>query len=175
MDASPAEPSSPDGDRRRGASRRALLAGGAAVLIAGAGGGLAGVLATPRRRPAPEPAAPPALLAALEQERALLATLGAAAPGTAPHDVLHQIRSDHLAHLDALRGAVAEAIYPAAHIPTPSGTPSRHRRAGRNELRAAEQAAATAGGRRAERLHGAVAALLASIAACEATHAELLA
>jgi len=175
MDATPAEPSSPDGDRPRGAQRRVFLVGGAAVLLAGAGGGLAGVLATPRARSAPEPVAPPTLLAALDQERTLLATLDAAAAGTAPRDVLNQIRGNHLAHLDALRGAVAEAIYPATHLPAPSGSASGNQSATRAQLRAAEQAAATAGARRAEGLRGADAALLASIAACETTHAELLA
>ena len=87
--------------------------------------------------------------------------------------LLGQARADHAAHLHALEQLVATYPTPApsaTSTPAPAGTPRTL-----VALRSAESAAATASAERARRLTGGPAALLASIAACEATHAELLA
>ena len=90
--------------------------------------------------------------------------------------MIRQARADHVAHLRALDalvagyGPAAKATPAASSSRVPAGTPRT-----RAQLRAAEQQAASAAARRADALSGARAALLASIAACEATHADLLA
>lgn len=150
-------------------SRRWLLAGGVALVVGGgAGVGADFLSARPRSRPVSPPAPPAELLAAITAERALIADLDATTGGTPPvRQVIVQARADHAAHLRALRGALAGY---AKHRTTPqSGAPRT-----RAELRRAEERAAAAAGRRAAALSGAHAALLASIAACEATHAALL-
>jgi hypothetical protein len=153
-----------------------LAAGGALVLGAGAGIGIA-VLRPAERRPAPRPETAPAdLTAALDAavlaERALLADLAATTGGsTSVRQVIAQARVDHTAHLQALRGVQRSRPKPERRLPhhQPRGTPRT-----KAELRSAETRAAGAAAQRAATLEGATSALLASIAACEATHAELL-
>jgi hypothetical protein len=153
-----------------------LAAGGALVLGAGAGIGVAVLRPADRRRP-PRPERPPAdLIAALNAavlaERALLADLAATTGGSAAvRQVIVQARADHTAHLQALRGVQRS-------LPRPERHPPQHRLRGtprtKAQLRSAETRAAHAAAKQAATLDGATSALLASIAACEATHAELL-
>jgi hypothetical protein len=151
-------------------SRRWFLAGGAAVVL-GAG---AGVLAAAVQdsSPAPPPAPPDALLAAIAAERVLLADLVATTGGTPPvRRVIVQARADHAAHLAALTRLLAGFRMPSA-APSPApphGTPRTLA-----ELRGREQQASVVAARNAAALDGGLATVLASIAACEATHAELL-
>lgn len=154
-----------------GPSRRAFLASGGAAVLVGGGAGVGIALTRPRPHP-PAPPAPPAPLAeALNVEHVLLADIDAtlqASPGL--RAVLAGVRADHAAHAAALRGAI-EAT--GAGVSEPVGELPMEVRS-RRELRAAEQVASAGGVSRAAAAHGADAALLASIAACEATHAELL-
>jgi hypothetical protein len=156
-------------------TRRWFLVSGAAVLV-GAGGGVAADLAQHRRRPRPRPAAPAELRAAVAAERALVADLDATTGGSAQvRTLLTQLRADHAAHLTALAGLVAtygSAGSSASASATPPAAPGTARSVA--QLRAAEQQASTTAAARAGRLTGAHAALLASIAACEASHADLL-
>ncbi|MGN6608514.1 MAG: hypothetical protein ACTHMS_16075 [Jatrophihabitans sp.] len=145
-------------------SRRFVLGTGVLVLL-GIGGGVGWSFWRTRSR-APR-TAPPALLDAARAERTLMARLDAelaADPARAP--LLRQIRADHAAHAATLDAAVA------AHTgATPKHEPVT---APATALRAVEQDAAAAAARRAARLTGRDAALLASIAACESTHVALL-
>lgn len=169
---SPALPPAPrvaePGPSRSGPSRRWFLAGGAAVLV-GAGAGVA-VEVLGRTEPA-EPAGPPAaLIAAVHAERALIADLDATTGGSPRvRGLIKQARADHAAHLSALRGVLAG--YPGARTAArrPPGRPRTV-----VQLHAAERDAAQTAARHGAALSGAAAALLASIAACEASHAELL-
>lgn len=150
-------------------TRRWFLAGGAAVVLAGGAGVLAEILhESSPARPAPPPAA---LVAAIEAERALLADLDATTGG-APHvrRLIAAVRADHLAHLSVLRRTL-KATTP---MRAPKPAPVRGRPRKLAELSAAESHAAAVAAQHAAALDGAAAALLASIAACEATHAELL-
>jgi len=170
-DAAPAPAHAAPADR--GVSRRGLLLGGAAVVLAGGGGIAVGALRPlahhqPTRRP------PADLVAAVAAERALIGAIDATTGGNASvRTALHQIRADHVAHHAALQAAVDG--YPQS----PAGAESSSSRpvealdvAG---LRGAEQRASARATTRAARLAGKNATLLASIAACEATHAELFA
>ena len=159
-------------------SRRWFLAGGVAAVV-GAGAGVGVGFLQPESAPKPNPA-PAELTDALAAERELL-TLAAVALGRDPSlraDVA-ALRSDHTAHLRALQSAIASydtsptpsSTTASSTTPTPSSAPTSPVRA---QLRAAERAAATAAAARAERLTGSTAVLLASISACESTHAELL-
>jgi hypothetical protein len=153
----------------RGRSRRWFLAGGVA-LIAGAGAGV-GAEFLRHRAPAPPPQPPAALLGAAEAERRLIADLGATTGGTPEVQiVIAQARANHRAHLAALEALLTHYRAPSASASPRPGTPRT-----RAQLRAAETAAAAAAAARAQALTGPQAALLASIAACESTHAELLA
>ena len=118
----------------------------------------------------PPPRAPAALLAAAETERALIADLDATTGGApAVRRVIVAARADHAAHLHALDAILARfrPTHPARR---------RHRGTPRSaaQLRSAEQRAGADAARRASEVDAGYAALLASIAACEATHAELL-
>jgi hypothetical protein len=127
----------------------------------------------PQRRAAVSPQAPVELREALAREESLIAGLDAAlrgAPGEAAS--LRAARADHAAHAAALRSTVAAYPTPSgsdASPPPPVTVPSSAR------LRTAEIAAAHAAAAESGALSGAAAALLASISACEATHADLLA
>ncbi len=149
-----------------------MLTGFAAVLLGGGAGVGAEFLRS--RRSADRPAPPPAeLVAAVDAEQRLIADLDATTGGAPDvRAVLTAARADHVAHVAALRAALTARgaqPSPSASSTAPRGTPRTAA-----YLRAAEEAAATAAARRANSLTGAVAALLASIAASEATHAELL-
>jgi hypothetical protein len=158
------------GRRPPGISRRGLLLGGVAVVLAGGGGVAAGVLRpVAHERPTGRP--PADLVAALAAERALIASIDATTGGDAAvRTALRQIRADHVAHHSALQGAVA--AYPRA---APEPSPRSAQALDVAGLRTAEQRASAQAATRAARLSGRPAALLASIAACEASHGELLA
>ena len=165
-------------------SRRAALLVPVAVLVGAAAGGLSAAigplgLSKPRRPP------PADLLAALDAEAHLLAVVEAASAANPDLQVLlDALRADHAEHLRVLTAAVGaysgspsgEGSTPATgaggRSPIPSRTASQT--VSRAGLRSAEQQAARAAASRARRLTGADAVVLASIAACEATHAELL-
>lgn len=165
----------PATDERRGHPRRWFLAGAGAAVLAAAGGTGAALL---RDRATTEPnSAPAALLAAIAAERDLLADLTATTGGTPEvRRVLTAVAANHTRHLTALQELAtafddaAGSSAPAASGSTPAaGTPRT-----RAQLRAAEQRASRQAASRAASLDGRTATLLASIAACEATHAELL-
>ena len=149
-------------------SRRWFVAGGAAVLLGGGAG--VGVEFLRERPPKPLPPPPAPLLAAIDAERRLIADLDATTGGApAVRAVIAAARADHAAHLAALTRLLTP--YRIQH-PSPSPVPGTARTLA--QLRAAEQQAAAGAARYARTLRGAQAAMLASIAACEATHAELL-
>jgi hypothetical protein len=152
------------------------------VVAAAAGGGVALGIATSSGHAAQNriftPHVPAELPAAVLAERALLATVDAAllhAHGQTKR-LLRAIRADHAAHLAAIRAALTEETFPP---PTSSATasapvPQPHGRVRAAHVRTAERRASRAAAARALRLSGRDAALFASIAASEATHAELL-
>jgi hypothetical protein len=155
---------------QRGPSRRWFLAGGAVVLLGGGAGVAADLVHEKHHGAQPPPLPPAALAAAAAAERVLIADLAATTGGSpSVRRVIVQARADHAAHLDALTDLLAfyraPSVSPSAH----PGTARTH-----DQLRAAEQQASIAAAGHAASLSGAQAALLASIAACEASHAELL-
>jgi hypothetical protein len=172
-----APPSGPAGAPADHLTRRWFLAVGGALAV-GAGAGTAAAFLHPERaRKRKPPARPPADLAAaldaaVAAERGLLADLDATSGGApAVRRVIAQARADHAAHLRALRRVQVS-------LPKPAHRPARREVHGmprtQAQLRSAETAASVVAAKRAAGLDGAVAVLLASIAACEATHAELL-
>jgi hypothetical protein len=151
-------------------TRRALLGAGVAVLAGGVGAAVAGIQPTRGRDGEPRDA-PVLLEQALAREQTLVAGLEAAlSGGLGPPIALQAARNDHLAHAAALRSAIAR--YAAT---SPSSAPPSATTPTVVQLRDAEVAAARAAASESAALAGAHAALLASIAASEATHAELLA
>ncbi len=151
-------------------TRRSVLLGGAGIVMAaGAGAGVAGL--RPRPAPARAPQPPAILVQALAAERDLLAAVAAT---SAAHpelgSLLTQLAGDHRDHERAFVTMLAD--YPGAATPTGVPTPPPPDTA--LGLRAVEQRAADAAAAHAAALWGAEATLLASIAACEAGHAELL-
>jgi hypothetical protein len=154
--ADPAAPATP--------SRRDVLVA-ALVVAAAAGAGVSGAFAGALRPMSGHPLPPPELIAAATEEQALLAALdGTAGAGLEPA-VVQSLRADHRAHLAAI-SAVLDQLGHTAPLPAataPSGG-----------LAAAETAAARRGASRAAALAGAPAVLLATIAACEASHAAVL-
>jgi hypothetical protein len=142
---------------------------GSAALIAGGGAGVAAeILREPSARQRPRP--PRALVDAAAAERRLLADLTATTGGSAEvRQLVRAVAADHRAHLVALESLLAAYRAPSGPSSVPSGVPLT-----KAQLRDAESGAASAAARRAAGLSGAPAALLASIAACETTHAELL-
>ncbi|MDQ2748769.1 MAG: hypothetical protein M3Y44_04470 [Actinomycetota bacterium] len=161
-------------DRSAGISRRGLLLGGALVAAA-AGGGVAVAALRPAAEPDKPVGRPPAeLVAAVASERALIASIDATTGGSpAIRTALRQVRADHVAHQVALQAAVvAYPQPPDSSSPTSPGTAAALTVPG---LRTAEQTAATQAASRAAALSGRHAALLASIAACESSHAVLFA
>ena len=150
-------------------------------MVAGAGAGVG--VEFWRDRPkaaAPRRHAPAALRAALAAEHELIAGLDASLPAAgSAAAALRQLRADHAAHARALAAAVAEAGgAPAGATTAASGSagtspPPPARSVA--QLRQAETDASRRAAERAGALSGRDATLLASIAACEASHAELLA
>ncbi|MGI8678523.1 MAG: hypothetical protein ACR2LX_07545 [Jatrophihabitans sp.] len=119
------------------------------------------------------PATPPAaLVAAVDAERVLIADLDATTGGAAAvRRVITQARANHAAHLQTLHALLGQFDRPSASASAPAalkGTPLTA-----DALRAAERRASAAAARHAAQLDGRTAVLLASISACEATHAEL--
>lgn len=155
-------------------SRRAFLAVGGLVVAGAAGGGIALGLSGGTTTPAPlQPDVRTALVRAATAELDLIAGTQRALHGVrgAARARIQVVHRDHIAHLDAIRAAIAESAYPAE----PPRIRRRARHVPRGDLADAESRAARAAARRALQLTGAPSALLASVAACEATHAELLA
>jgi hypothetical protein len=151
-------------------SRRWFLGGSAAVVL-GAGAGVAGEFARNDHAPALPPTAPAVLVAAAAAERALLADLDATTGGSPEvRRVITQVRADHAAHLAALSDLLARYRKQPAHSSAPAAGAPRTLA----QLNAAERAASTAAAAHAAAADAGLAAMLASIAACEATHAELL-
>lgn len=151
-------------------SRRWFLAGGAAVVL-GAGAGVAAEFARNTHAPALPPIAPGVLAAAASAERALIADLDATTGGSPEvRRVITQVRADHVAHLAALTDLLARYRKQPGHSTAPAAGAPRTLA----QLNAAERAASTAAAAHAAATDAGLAALLASIAACEATHAELL-
>ncbi len=154
-------------------SRRGFLLGTGLAVVSAGGGVAAGLLVT---RPKPdEVTAPAELVAAADAERVLIAALDASLadnPGLAP--VLRQVRADHAAHLGALAASVAAVVGVPSESASPTGPSTPPAALDSAGLRRAEQLAAKTAAARALRVGGTEAALLASIAACEATHVELL-
>jgi hypothetical protein len=150
-------------------TRRWFLAGGAAVVLGVGSGAIVELLRSDS--PTPAPLAPDTLVAAVAAERTLIADLDATTGGaSAVRRVIAQARADHAAHLAALGALLAAYRAPSAASSAP--TPGIPRTL--TQLHAAEHQASAVAAGHASRLTGAAAALLASIAACEATHAELL-
>lgn len=161
-------------------SRRGFLIAGGIAVVGATGGGIALGRAAGKSDSATLVAHPPAeLAAAAEAERALIALAEGAAAGVhgRRQSELGMVRANHAAHLAALEALIDDAVYPAvlpststsrsASSPPPAGV-------NRTAVRAAERRAAATAAARAARLSGRTAVLLASIAAAEAAHAELL-
>jgi hypothetical protein len=151
-------------------TRRSLLGAGVILLAGGVGAAVAGI--EPARGGGREPrAAPVPLQEALAREQSLVAGLEAALRrGLGPAVALRAAHADHLAHAAALRSAIVADPVPSASSAPPSAVAPTI-----TQLRDAEVAAADSAAAESAALAGAHAALLASIAASEATHAELLA
>jgi hypothetical protein len=148
-------------------TRRLLLGAGLVALSAGAGTVVgASRSSKPRLRHVP----PPQLLVdAADRERVLIATIDAAITADSTKSAsLAPLRADHEAHLAALQALVERAVTPSP--PSPSGSPSV---AGTDVL-AALRAAQASGASASASATGGLAALLASISACEAGQAVLL-
>jgi hypothetical protein len=147
-------------------TRRALV--GTGVVVAAGGIGAAAGWLQPLRRPPGPQAAPRQLSDALAREQSLVADLDAVLRA---RPELRQVRDDHAAHARALRQAITRYPAPAPPLPRVSPPPTAR---GTAQLRTSELAAARAAAVESAALTGADAALLASISASEATHAELL-
>ena len=152
-------------------SRRAWL-GTAGVVAAAAAGGALVALIRPDAVSGHPPAAPDWLSAALAREQQLLSGLDAATRADPALRVrLAPLRADHAAHLEVLQGLLSR------YGPTPasaSGSNAPPAPVGVAGVRRAELAASRATAAAALTAPGGDAGLLASIAACEATHAAVL-
>jgi hypothetical protein len=157
-------------------SRRGFLVVGGLAAVAAGGGVWWAVSDDGTKGAAPPAHLVRALHGAAAAELGLIGTLESALkhPGGSSAATLRAIRADHAQHLAAIHALIADVSYPA----TPSNsTESAYSNGGRvslAELRTGEQQASRAAARLAGALTGQAAVLLASIAACEATHAELL-
>lgn len=150
-------------------SRRAWLACSAVVVAGVAGGVVVAVL-----QPDPvsgRPQGPPAWLdAAVARERELLALVAATGRADpALRSPMTALQADHTAHLQALQAVAARYAASSASPAAPASPPPGLVAVRAAETRAGEQAADAA-----LLASGSDAALLASIAACEATHVEVL-
>lgn len=157
-------------------TRRAVLLAAAATV--GVVGGVAAGAAYAGLRPEPSggrPAPPPELVAAARAEADLIALIAAETSAHGSLASFSGITADHTAHLSALNAALAAYPgAPAARSTSPPPQASASDDVARSRLRVAEQRAAAAAAARARVLSGPPAAVLASISACEATHAALL-
>ena len=121
----------------------------------------------------PKPAQPDALQPVLDEALALAAALDQAAlaqPGLATR--LNPLAADHRAHIAELSRVIGKPVpSPGASSSAPAaGDPGTLLKQLRTDVKAAQRNAATACGR----APAARAALVGSIAACRATHAEAL-
>ncbi len=151
-----------------------LAGAGAGALAAGCTGtGGPGATPTPTVAPPPDP-----LLAELADERRLVALYAAtAARHPALAERLRGPAADHADHVEALTRALDDAGSPAPTGPASSAAPRAvpaSPAAALAGLRAAERAAAAARGAAALTAPGHRAGLLASVAACEASHQQVL-
>ncbi|MFN2518857.1 MAG: hypothetical protein ABR604_07420 [Jatrophihabitantaceae bacterium] len=154
-------------------SRRSLLLGSVGVVLAAGGGVAVGALRpVARREPTGRP--PVELVAALHAERTLIAVIDATTGGRPRvRTALRQIRADHVSHQIVLQAAVD--AYPQSPPATVTSSPGAAQALDVAGLRRAEHLASVRAATLATRLTGTNATLLASIAACEASHAELFA
>ncbi|MDP9093709.1 MAG: hypothetical protein M3N95_12445 [Actinomycetota bacterium] len=169
-------------------TRRAVLSCGAALVLGGAAGAAFQVAGSAIDGTPVQPAAPPELLAALASESSLISAIdGATSHDPSLRSLLTGVRADHIAHQAVLRAALAAYASPSAN-PTPRNpvplnpTQTSSGQAspgpgglGRTQLRSLEQRASAAVSGYARAVFGPDASVLASISACEASHAELLA
>ena len=155
-------------------SRRGfLIVGGLAVVAAG--GGVWWALSDDGTKSAGPPTALiHELDAARTSEYALIVAVQVALkhPGSSAA-ALRRLHADHVAHATAIEALIADEMYPAKATRSPVSVyvPKRVPIA---QVRSDESGAARAAATRAAKLPGRAAVLLASIAACEATHVELL-
>jgi len=146
---------------------RRLVLGTAGVAAFAAAGGVGYSLWRTRHPVHHYP--PPVLVAAAAAEHALVAYLDAALRNLpSQRDVLLQLRRDHITHATALDAALT------AYSRMPSSRQPLHAALDLTGVRTVERAASQRAARQAGELLGEHAVLLASIAACEATHLELL-
>jgi hypothetical protein len=158
-------------------TRRQLIAAGV-VIVAGGGGAAAGWFRPVGHDRVIAAVPPPGLTAALTRERELLAALALALrTDPALRTRLGQVHADHAAHAVALQSAIQahQSTAPSTPTATATITPAPAETSSLAQLRAAELSAAHLAAAESSALTGADAALLASISACESTHAELLA
>jgi hypothetical protein len=161
-----------EGKVAAGQSRRALLTGLAGLAAGAALAGCWPLSKKPDAHPSPHPLTPvvAGTVALVDRYQATIA----AVPSLAGR--LQPLVADHRAHLDALRSAMGLA----SPSPTPSGAASPSTSvapdpaAALAALRTAEQAAQADAGRACLAAAAEHAALVGSIAACRATHVEVL-
>jgi hypothetical protein len=165
--------------RGDGPSRRSVLAGGGVLLLAACTGS-----STPR---APELTADQRLARRIADEINVLATAYALTIAAHPRirASLAALAAEHVAHAVALTALLPKPTSTSSSSPPPSGSASPSASppatiapsvaAARTELAAAERAAAARRRHQAGRAGPELARLLASIAACEAVHAGLVA
>src|SRR5690242_18311429 len=154
-------------------SRRGFLVVGGLAAVAAAGGAWWAASDDGTTSASVPTALVAELHAARTAEDELIATLDAALKHAGGHgSALRQLHADHKAHAKAIAALVADVLYPAT--PSASSAPLE-RPSGRvavAAVRTAEMHASRVAAQRAAKLTGEAAVLLASIAACEATHAE---
>jgi hypothetical protein len=163
-----------------GQSRRSLLRAGATVVVAGGVGVVAGCTGEPPAPAAPDPITV-ALTALLKSEQALLASYDAAIGGHSQlGDRLSGVRADHAAHVKALSALLARrepdpSPSPStAHAPADNSLGSGSSSSARQQLATLERQQATAASAGCMAASGDEAALLASLAAAETSHVEVL-
>jgi hypothetical protein len=160
-------------------TRRRWLAG-VGVLAAAAGGAAIGALTASSsdgdsaKRATPRPGPPPPLLSALDRERTLLAAVEAAAENAALASVTGPLVADHREHEATLSGLLATYPRPSASASESSSAPPPAAPTSVATLRQAEGAAADEAAAESAAAQDALAAVLASISACEASHAAWL-
>jgi hypothetical protein len=149
-------------------SRRRVIATGVVILAGGGGVAVGATRRTVKTRRTP----PQLLIDALAREQALLASLDAAiAADNTRAAVLTPLRTDHDAHRASLQALVDRATSPLRTSSAPSAAVPVLSTA---QLATAERAAQAAGVTASAASTGALAALFASISACEAGHVALL-
>jgi hypothetical protein len=173
-----------DRDTRKGGqvgqSRRSLLRAGATLAVAGGIGVAAGCTSGPST-PAPPDPVTVALTALLKSEQALVAGYDAA---ISAHSQLggriSGVRADHAAHVKALTALLARREPDASPSPSTAPAPadnslsSGSSSSARQQLATLERQQATAAITGCLAASGDEAALLASLAASEMTHVEVL-